>query len=420
MSKKIKIFLILLLISGMTTTGIADSSTSNKSVDISKSIQSSANSEQDYTCVDSVAAKSPPQTLKVDNDINKIPLCSNGQVPEAVNSDVIQYATMYNKEPSDPKTASCSSGICYDWAVSNQHISNKGIFALISQHNPEIDPVNGIYSLAGVVVIGGKNRVEFGWRKAKGNVPRLVTTWWKNGVKKCDNAGCGWVQFSNKYYPGMSISTDGSTKLYEIEYNNGDWWIYWNGEYLGYYPGVLWNGQFVQGTDIVYRGGVVSKVPVTTTDMGNGLWASNPNAAIIDEQEYLDINTGWSIANTNKWATSPNLYSVVAVNNKIMRYGGPGGTASILVASPNGGENWKKGSTKIIKWSYTGNIGTKVKIELLKGGKLNKVITSNAPNSGSYKWIIPSVPVSGDYKIRITSVSNSKYNDMSNNNFKIY
>lgn len=94
-------------------------------------------------------------------------------------------------------------------------------------------------------------------------------------------------------------------------------------------------------------------------------------------------------------------------------------TSGITVTSPNGGENWKKGTTKIIKWSYTGNIGTKVKIELLKGGKVNKIIASNAPNSGSYKWIIPSVPVSGDYKVRITSVSNSKYNDVSNNKFKI-
>ena len=104
-----------------------------------------------------------------------------------------------------------------------------------------------------------------------------------------------------------------------------------------------------------------------------------------------------------------------------MHYGGPGSTVeSITVTTPNGGEIWKKGTTKTIKWTKTINTEAKVKIELLKGGKIDKVILSSAPNTGSYNWKIPATQKVGtDYKIRITSTSNSAYKDASNNNFRI-
>jgi hypothetical protein len=93
---------------------------------------------------------------------------------------------------------------------------------------------------------------------------------------------------------------------------------------------------------------------------------------------------------------------------------------NITVVSPNGGEKWVRGTIKQIKWSYTSNSGTYVKIELLKGGILNRVITSNTPNDGSYSWAIPVGQALGtDYKIRITSTSNSAYKDTSNGNFAI-
>jgi YD repeat-containing protein len=96
----------------------------------------------------------------------------------------------------------------------------------------------------------------------------------------------------------------------------------------------------------------------------------------------------------------------------------------ITVVSPNGGESWKRNSTHAITWSYTGNPGSYVKIELLKGGAVNRVITSSTSigsgGSGSYNWRIPSNQTQGsDYKIRVTSTSNGSYTDTSNNNFSI-
>jgi len=96
----------------------------------------------------------------------------------------------------------------------------------------------------------------------------------------------------------------------------------------------------------------------------------------------------------------------------------------LTVVSPNNGENWKTGSSHAITWTYTGNPGSKVKIELLKNGVLNRTITSRASigngGSGSYNWKISRGQATGtDYLIKITSTTNSSATDTSNGNFSI-
>ena len=88
---------------------------------------------------------------------------------------------------------------------------------------------------------------------------------------------------------------------------------------------------------------------------------------------------------------------------------------TITVTVPNGGEFWTAGTTQTIRWNYTGTPGSYVKIELLKGGVLNRTITSSTSiGSGSFNWNIPSTQVPGsDYTIKITSTSNSSYSDTS-------
>ena len=93
---------------------------------------------------------------------------------------------------------------------------------------------------------------------------------------------------------------------------------------------------------------------------------------------------------------------------------------AITVASPNGGENWARNTAHTISWTKTGSTGSYVKIELYKTGALNRVISSNTSNDGSYSWAVPSMQTVGaDYKVKITSTSNSVYNDISNNYFRI-
>ncbi len=94
----------------------------------------------------------------------------------------------------------------------------------------------------------------------------------------------------------------------------------------------------------------------------------------------------------------------------------------ITVVTPNGGEKWAPGSRQTIKWTYA-NVCGDVKIELLKGNAVNRVIcsaTSKGSNgTGSYSWTIPSSQTIGDYKIRVTSVCETSCTDTSNNVFSI-
>ena len=79
---------------------------------------------------------------------------------------------------------------------------------------------------------------------------------------------------------------------------------------------------------------------------------------------------------------------------------------TITVTNPDGTDSWETDSTHSITWASAGSI-TDVKIELYKGGILEKVITASTPNDGSFDWTIPTDLVDGiDYKIRISDVSN--------------
>ena len=104
--------------------------------------------------------------------------------------------------------------------------------------------------------------------------------------------------------------------------------------------------------------------------------------------------------------------------------GTPVTSPALMVALPNNGENWKTGSSHAITWTYTGNPGSKVKIELLKNGVLNRTITSRASigngGSGSYNWKISRGQATGtDYLIKITSTTNSSATDTSDVNFGV-
>ncbi|MDD8020198.1 MAG: immunoglobulin domain-containing protein [Acidobacteriota bacterium] len=94
-------------------------------------------------------------------------------------------------------------------------------------------------------------------------------------------------------------------------------------------------------------------------------------------------------------------------------------TAFITVVSPNGGEQWQRGTTQTIRWSSSGV--TNVKIELLKAGVLNKtIVSSTAASTGSYNWAISSTQgVRSDYTVRVTSTSSSSIKDVSDAYFSI-
>ena len=90
----------------------------------------------------------------------------------------------------------------------------------------------------------------------------------------------------------------------------------------------------------------------------------------------------------------------------------------ITVTSPNGGETLQSGNTLNINWDS--NAGGNVSIQLYVNNSLNSNIANNTANDGSYYWNIPSsVSQGSNYKIKITSTSNSTVYDYSDGTFTI-
>lgn len=105
------------------------------------------------------------------------------------------------------------------------------------------------------------------------------------------------------------------------------------------------------------------------------------------------------------------------------------GDASITVVYPNGNEVWEIGSQQTIRWTYTGNPGSEVVIELrdgysepgYAGGRVYGV--GRAPlgqgGAGSYTFTVPrDLRPACTYQVRI-SVPNARYSDRSDDDFKI-
>jgi len=98
-------------------------------------------------------------------------------------------------------------------------------------------------------------------------------------------------------------------------------------------------------------------------------------------------------------------------------------SSAITVDTPNGGENYALNSTLPMNWTYSGNPGSTVTIEVFKGGTLLKTLTGipiGTGGSGSLPVTIPpSTPVGPDYTIRVTSTSYPACNDTSDAAFSI-
>ena len=187
-------------------------------------------------------------------------------------------------------------------------------------------------------------------------------------------------------------------------------------------------------TTKLYQLTVVAPPTITSAKLDNGVLTIT-GTGFGAAQQYVTIGKGGSIifsdsitnwSGTQIVATS----SVAAIGDTVTVTTSTGeatatieaGTVvpSITVTSPNGGENWKRGTTYTITWTSVGSTGTNVKIELLKGTSVVKTISKSTLNDGSFGWPVPgNLGATTNYKVRITSTSNSAYKDESDNFFQI-
>ena len=115
------------------------------------------------------------------------------------------------------------------------------------------------------------------------------------------------------------------------------------------------------------------------------------------------------------------------VANFIVPSPGPG-TTFLTLKRPNSGKV-KKSKPYKIKWKFTVDPGPYIRIDLFENDQFVTNIAAAAPagtpnkkgkGKGTYLWTVdPTIPDGTNYKVRVTSTTNSTYNDLSNKTFKI-
>ena len=109
------------------------------------------------------------------------------------------------------------------------------------------------------------------------------------------------------------------------------------------------------------------------------------------------------------------VYPTCTGFDEINIYGAP---SSLVLLSPNGGENWPIGSSQAITWTSTDLTGG-VCIELTRDGTTWQTLSPSTTNTGSYVWTTTS-PSSTTCRVRVSSVDSPFLADSSDADFSIY
>jgi C1A family cysteine protease len=117
--------------------------------------------------------------------------------------------------------------------------------------------------------------------------------------------------------------------------------------------------------------------------------------------------TGWGEAGYFRIAYNQ-MSSPTYFGSGTLTYYGTISTPTITLTKPASGVSWQTGTTQAINWTFTGDPGPFVKIDLWKGGAFSQTLSSSTAITGSYNWTVPtSLMVGNDYQIVVSSTSNA-------------
>lgn len=252
----------------------------------------------------------PPPAIRVDNPANVSTVaagdrpCPEGFVPQPIERWTPKGRPGQGSPPvqraSSAAPPSTTTAAAYYYAGAFQYVNSPGSSAFYTQHVPWLMPADS-HSLAEMAVQSTDRRqiVEVGWiidRAGYGDENlHLFVYHWVNGVETCYN-GCGWVQSSATRFPGMKLTYDGTASQYMINFRDGNWWIGYQGEWIGFFPGSLWSGTYTAGGLIQWFGELAAD-PATVpplSSIGNYYpgTSGNPFAAAVSQISLLDSAGG--------------------------------------------------------------------------------------------------------------------------------
>ncbi len=226
-------------------------------------------------------------------------------------------------------------GSCYYYGSAAYTRDADGGGMTMTIERPVYDGSGGSgHSLDEIAVQGGTgngNIIELGWNVSTsqyGNAnPHLFVFHWMDWSPTCYDA-CNWQQYSATYFPGMDLgSLVGRSVYIGYVYYEGNWWAWFDNQWLGYYPGSEWSGDYTRNSLIQWFGEVSTANGVPPhTDMGNGLFPSNTSAA--RNATLCDVNASdwvcWYRDQQVWGATYPSYYDIDRSGFGETRWGGPG------------------------------------------------------------------------------------------------
>ena len=237
--------------------------------------------------------------------------------------------------PARPTTAPaaatgpiCWYGACYDYVDGQQQANTTGVSVWMDIEDPVVNPAQpSEHSLQEIALQNSTqtSTVEIGWtvdRALNGDArSHLFVYHWVNGQTSCYN-GCGFVQVSRFLHPGMALPPHAAASL-AIRDLGGDWWMFFLGQPVGYFPGSLWGGTFRSGQLVSVFGEVEEDTEdsPSCTQMGDGRFGTERGSSWIGDYRLYGSSDAPDLTVN---ATSPSLYDAGAVTPTSFRLGGPG------------------------------------------------------------------------------------------------
>jgi hypothetical protein len=286
------------------------------------------------TCQAAPHVKSPPLLKGVlpATTQSSQAVCGTGMVPQPQTVKT-SAASLKGIAPAGVTQRGLQPSIAagYHYVYGYQYATAIGAEGYLSQHHPNLSTSDS-HTLAEIAgeSSDGRQIVEIGWTVDRGvngdTNPHLFIYHWVNGGSTCYN-GCGYVQYSSTLYPGMTVASDGTQPLYAMEYYQGNWWLWYNTAWIGYFPGTLWSSAGVTFTQLGLTQwfGEVASGGGLYTQMGNGIFGSNAGSASIVNAALITSTTSASFASVSLNATNPSCFNYGWITpNYSFRYGGPG------------------------------------------------------------------------------------------------
>ncbi len=363
----------------------------------------------------------------------------------------IEYSTNNGQNWLNIISLISASNGSYSWLVPNT-VSNQCFVKITDITNPLItDTSNSTFSISIIsVVLNSPNGGENWFAGSKKSINYTVQFANTINIEYSTNSGSTWISIATNispatgnylwtvpgtptsqakiriYDPGNLFAGDTSNAVFTISKliltspNGGEIWqsssqknITWSTQSLEFTKTSSNNYKYEEKIDSELLLISHLRLEYTTNDGSN--WNLISTAVPFSNGNYI-----WTIPSTPSTQckvriidtsdafvgdTSDNFFTIYQ--------------STITVLTPNGGERWKEGSTNTIRWVSTNVQKVKIEYSTNNGSNWTTIVDSIQAGLGSTNWLVPNTP-STSCRVKITDLSLTTVNDVSDSNFTIY